>query len=198
MPDQRGAARADATPSNQEAPLTPAMMRALQTHGDLSWHAMRLVAAALTGFGLLLGALNLALVGAGNSNDIVLVLAGAVPCFLFAALLVGVGMAARRRCLLDTIGQRYLTTFGELRLVHTTTAAALLTRGKARGYATFEPQRRVVTIFNRGASLATTLQAAVAYTPHARYVFAVYNGRGEEVYRDPALIRDADKEMTHE
>lgn len=198
MPDRRGATRVEATPSAQEAPLTPVMLRALETHGDLSWHTLRLVATALTLFGLLLGALNLVLVGAGNANDIVLMLAGAIPCFLFAALLVGVGIAARRRCLLDAIGQRYLTTFGDLRLVHTTTAAAIFTRGQARGYATFEPERGVVTIFNRGSAPATTLQAAVAYTPHARYVFAVYDGRGEEVYRDAALARDADKEMTHE
>ncbi|HKV83111.1 MAG TPA: hypothetical protein VJN88_01050 [Ktedonobacterales bacterium] len=197
MTERGGAADADAPPSTRESPLTPAMTRALETHGDLSWHALRLIAAALTLFGLLLGGLNLLLVGAGNANDIVLVLAGAIPCFLFAALLVGVGIAARRRCLLDAIGQRYLTTFGDLRLVHTRTAAAVFTRGKARGYAIFEPDRRVVTIVNRGAAPTATLQAAVAYTPYTRYVFAVYDGRGEEVYRDPALTRDADKEMRH-
>lgn len=181
-------------PAEQEAPLTPPMSAAVEAHGEVTWRALRLVAAALTIFGLLLGGLNLLLVGSGNANDVILVVAGAIPCLLFAAILVWLGIATRRRCLLDVIGQRYLTHFGETRVVHTTTAAALFTRGRARVYATYDPERRVVTIVNQGAAPSRTLLAAVAYTPHTRYTFAVYDERGEEIYRDPALRLTTQKE----
>lgn len=186
----------NATPSDQESPLTPPMMEALETHGALMWRTLRLVAAALTVFGLLLGGLNLLLAGSGNGSDVILLLAGAIPCLLFAALLAGMGIAIRRRCLLDIIGQRYLVTYGELRLVRATTASALLTRGRARSYATFEPRRRIVTIVNGGPLARSTLQAAVAYTPHARYVFAIFDERGEEVYRDALLARASNEKET--
>lgn len=186
-------------PAQQEAPLTPPMRAALEAHGDLTWNTLRLVAAALTICGLLLGGLNLLLVGSGNNGgDVVLVLAGAIPCLVFAALLAGMGLATRRRCLLDVIGQRYLTIFGETRVVHTSTAAALFSRGRARVYATFDPSRRVVTILNQGTAPPETLQAAVAYTPHTGYAFAIYDERGEEVYRDPTLRASTPKEeATH-
>lgn len=198
MQNQSGAPLSGTAPATQEAPLTPPMLTALQTHGDLAWHALRLMAAALTLFGLLVGGFNLLLVGSGNSNDVILLLAGAIPCLFCAALLAGLGIATRRRCLLDVIGQRYLTTFGATRVIYTSTAAALFTRGRARVYATFDPGRRAVTILNQGSAASTTIQAAVAYTPHARYVFAVYDERGEEVYRDPALRASTQtKEAAH-
>lgn len=184
--------------SPQEAPLTPAMREALEAHGELSWRALRLVAGALAGCGLLLGALNLALAGSGGGNDVILALAGAIPCLFFAALLAAMGIATRRRCLLDIIGQRYLTVFGEMRVTRATTAAAILTRGHARSYATFDPARRVVTLVNRESAPRAIVRAAVAYTPHARYVFAVYDERGEEIYRDRALTPNTSKETTHE
>lgn len=187
MPKPSDAPPSERAPVEQEAPLTPPMLAALEAHGELTWRTLRLMAAALTACGLLLGALNLVLVGSGTGNDVILVLAGVIPCLLFAALLAGMGVATRRRCLLDVIGQRYLTTFGETRVIRTTTAAALFTRGRARVYATFDPPRRVVTILNHGPAAPVTLRAAIAYTPHTRYVFAVYDERGAEVYRDPAL-----------